>query len=648
MNRRHPLLAMVALLGLCAAILSSRAAAESRREGALVYDGIPAMPGVDAELSRYGTTRTAFFQDWLEDGSMLILTSFGNVEQVHRVIAPGGARTQLTFGEEPVRSAVAQPGTNRYLFSRDAGGNEAFQGYLGTGEGDAVQVTEAGTRNERFTFSPDGRTLAWSRLTPGQADADIMVMTNGDPASRRAVFRGTGTVAPVDIHGGRLLVEQRQSILENQYLVVDLADGGVTRLLPDRSGASFRNGRFLGDGSRVAMTMIGEGGFRTLVLLDIRTGAISPLTPATRWDVELFDVDRAGRRIAYSVNEDGFSRVHLVDLQRRDRRTSVPVPDGMLFDLRFSPDGGRLAVALSTATGGDVWSWDGSRLSRWTESELGGLDRAQLAQPSLIRFPSFDRRSIPAFVYRPAGAGNGRRPVIISIHGGPEAQERTWFNPEYQYWTNALGAVVIAPNVRGSTGYGQEYLTLDDGLRREDAVRDIGALLDWIATQDDLDPARVVVYGESYGGFMSLASLARYSDRLAGAIDVVGISHFATFLENTEGYRRERRRAEYGDERDPAMRTFFDRISPINLADRMRKPLLVVAGANDVRVPVSESQRIVSQIRANGGEAWLLVADDEGHGFQKRSNRLAQSQVQAMFLRRLFGLEPDATAASPR
>ena len=646
MRRYSLLFGSFALLAMLASVPNGRAAAETRREGALVYDGIPEVAAADAELSRYGGARTAFFQDWLQDGSMLILTSFGNVEQVHRVVAPGGARTQLTFGEEPVRSASVQPGGNRFLFSRDTGGNEAFQAYLGTGEGDAVQVTEPGTRNERFVFSPDGRRLAWSRLTPGQADADIMVMTVGEPGSRRAVFRGTGTVSPVDFDGDRILVEQRQSILENQYLIVGLADGRATRLLPDRTGASFRNGRLLGDG-KIAMTMIGEGGFRTLVMLDPASGALTALTPATRWDVELFDVDPSGRRIAFSVNEDGFSRVHLIDLQRPDRRTAVPIPDGMLFDLRFSPDGQRLAVALSTATGGDVWVWDGARLARWTESELGGLDRAQLAQPVLVRFPSFDRRSIPAFVYRPARPASGRRPVIISIHGGPEAQERTWFNPDYQYWTNALGAVVIAPNVRGSTGYGQDYLTLDDGLRREDAVRDIGAVLDWIATQGDLDPARVVVYGESYGGFMSLASLARYSDRLAGAIDVVGISHFTTFLENTENYRRDRRRAEYGDERDPAMRAFFDRISPINLVDRMRKPLLVVAGANDVRVPLGESQRIVSQIRANGGEAWLLVANDEGHGFQKRSNRLAQAQVQAMFLRRLFGL-PSGDAARPR
>ncbi len=640
-------LAIALLASFGASVLPAAASAETRRDGALVYDGIPEIQGADPALARYGRTRTAFFQDWLEDGSMLILTSFGNVEQVHRVAAPGGARTQLTFGGEPVRSALAQPGTNRFLFSRDAGGNEAFQAYLGTGEGDAVLVTEPGTRNERFVFSPDGRLLSWSRLTPGQADADIMVMSPGEPSSRRAVYRGTGTVAPVDVHGNLVLVEQRQSILENQYLVVDLSSGRATRLLPDRSNASFRNGRFLEGGRRVAMTMIGEGGFRTLVMLDLGTGALTPLTPAARWDVELFDVDPEGRRIAYSVNEDGFSRVTIVDLRQPDRRTRVPVPDGMLFDLRFSPDGARIAIALSTATGGDVWCWEGGRVSRWTMSELGGLDRDRLAQPSLVRFPSFDGRSIPAFVYRPTGRADGRRPVIVSIHGGPEAQERTWFNPDYQYWTNELGAVVVAPNVRGSTGYGQDYLTLDDGLRREDAVRDVGAVLDWIATQPDLDPARVVVYGESYGGFMSLASLARYSDRLAGAIDVVGISHFATFLENTEGYRRDRRRAEYGDERDPAMRAFFDRISPINLVDRMRRPLLVVAGANDVRVPLGESQRIVSQIRANGGEAWLLVANDEGHGFQRRSNQLAKAQVQTMFLRRLFGLPPGG-AARPR
>jgi dipeptidyl aminopeptidase/acylaminoacyl peptidase len=640
-------LAAFATFALCLAAAAA-GSAEVRQVGALTYDGIPIehqdpLPGE----GRFDNMRSAFFQGWLADGSILIQTRFGNVDQVHRVDGPQLARTQLTFGADPVNESVAQPGSDRFVFERDAGGDEAYQGYFGRSEGDAVRITDPGTRNEAFVFSPDGSLLAWSRMVPGKADAAVMIMSPGAPESRRMAFQGKGTVAPVDISGDGefLLVEQRESIVRNQYLLVDTRSGKATHLLPERPEAAFRNGRFLPDGRRVALTLIGDDGIRSFAVLDIAEGKLRFPAGRAEWDVELFDLAPDGHRVALSTNQDGFSRVSIVDLDRPEMRRSVPVPDGMIFKLRFSPDGRRLGIGLSTATGGDVWSWDGGdKVVRWTRSELGGIDEASLSLPSLVRFRSFDGRTIPAFVYRPRKAAAGRSPVIISVHGGPEAQERTWFNPQYQYWTGSLGAVVIAPNVRGSTGYGSAYLSLDDGAKREDAVKDIGALLDWIAAQPDLDAGRVVVYGESYGGFMSLASLAAYSDRLAGAIDVVGISNFTTFLQNTEGYRRDRRRAEYGDERDPAMRAFFDRISPLARADRMRKPLLVVAGGNDIRVPVSESRAIVERVRADGGTAWLLVAADEGHGFQKRSNLVAQSRVQTQFLRRVFGQASTAGA----
>ena len=236
--------------------------------------------------------------------------------------------------------------------------------------------------------------------------------------------------------------------------------------------------------------------------------------------------------------------------------------------------------------------------------------------------------------------------MIIDIHGGPEAQSRPGFNPTYQQWIADLGAAVIVPNVRGSTGYGKDYVALDNGPLRQNSVRDIGALLDWIATQPDLDPERVVVHGGSYGGFMVLASLAAYSDRLAGAVDIVGISSFVSFLENTEGYRRDLRRVEYGDERDPAMRAVFEAISPLNLTDRMQKPLLVIQGANDPRVPRSEAEQIVSAVRGHGRPVWYLLAMDEGHGFRKKSNADAQAETTNLFLRQVFGLPtgPEAFA----
>jgi dipeptidyl aminopeptidase/acylaminoacyl peptidase len=306
----------------------------------------------------------------------------------------------------------------------------------------------------------------------------------------------------------------------------------------------------------------------------------------------------------------------------------------------FSPDNRRLGFTLNSATApGDVYTWElrARRLTRWTQSETGGIPQSTFVEPELISWRSFDDREITGFIYRPRTPGP--HPVVINIHGGPESQFRPGFSSTIQYWVNELGIAVIAPNVRGSDGYGRDFLALDNGPLREDSVRDIGALLDWVGAQDSLDDQRVVVYGGSYGGYMVLASMTHYNDRLAGAVDIVGISNFATFLENTSGYRRDLRRAEYGDERDPEMRAVFDRISPLNSINRVNRPIFVVHGYNDPRVPVSEAEQVYAAVRRNGGEAWLMIAMNEGHGFARRENQEAQREAETLFFRRVLRLE---------
>jgi dipeptidyl aminopeptidase/acylaminoacyl peptidase len=311
--------------------------------------------------------------------------------------------------------------------------------------------------------------------------------------------------------------------------------------------------------------------------------------------------------------------------------------------LRFHPDSRRLAMNLSTAqTPSDAFVMQLGRspenveyLQRWTFSEVGGLNTREFVEPELIRYPTFDLqkeapRLIPAFVYRPRS--EGPHPVIIYIHGGPESQYRPSFSNTFQMWLAELGAAVIAPNVRGSLGYGNDYLSLDDGVLREDSVRDIGALLDWIATQEDLDANRVAVYGGSYGGYMVLASAVHFGDRLKAAVDVVGISNFVTFLESTQDYRRDLRRTEYGDERDPGMRAFLERISPLHNVGKIDVPLLVVQGQNDPRVPVTESEQIVKALRERGKPVWYINALNEGHGYDRKENRDVYQQAAMLFL----------------
>jgi dipeptidyl aminopeptidase/acylaminoacyl peptidase len=303
--------------------------------------------------------------------------------------------------------------------------------------------------------------------------------------------------------------------------------------------------------------------------------------------------------------------------------------------LRWHPNGRELGFTLSSARSpADVYSIEieTGKLERWTFSETGGLNPESFSEPELIRWKSFDGRMISGFLYQPPARFARPRPVMIKIHGGPEAQYRPGFLGADNYFLNELGVAIIQPNVRGSAGYGKTFLALDNGMKREDAVKDIGALLDWIGTRPDLDKERVMVTGGSYGGYMTLAVMTHYNDRVRCALEVVGISNFVTFLERTEAYRRDLRRAEYGDERDPQMREFLLRISPLTNAHKIRKPMFIVQGKNDPRVPASESEQMVAAIRDNGVPVWYLLAEDEGHGFAKKKNRDVQLAATVLFV----------------
>jgi dipeptidyl aminopeptidase/acylaminoacyl peptidase len=369
-----------------------------------------------------------------------------------------------------------------------------------------------------------------------------------------------------------------------------------------------------------------EREFLTLRHHDPAGGAPTLVSGGVPWDVETVEISGDGRHLAYVANEDGISRLRVLTMPGHREIALPALPIGVIGNVGFSPDGRQLAVTLNSATSpSDVYviTLADATLTRWTQSEVGGLDAAKFRAPTLVRYETFDqvdgkRRTIPAFYYRPAG--DGPFPVVINIHGGPESQALPVFNPSIQFLVEELKVAVLVPNVRGSSGYGKGYLQLDNGLKRENSVRDIGALLDWIGRQPELDGKRVGVAGGSYGGYMVLASMVHYNDRIRAGIDVVGISDFGTFLKNTESYRRDLRRAEYGDERIPEIKAFHDRIAPLNNAGRISRPLFVAQGYNDPRVPWTEAEQIVKAVRGNGGEVWYLLLKDEGHGFRKKTN----------------------------
>ena len=511
-------------------------------------------------------------------------------------------------------------------------------------------LTDGESRNGATTWDRDGRQIAYSSTARNGTSNDIWMMDPDDPASARIIVESRDgaywSPAEFSASGSKVLVQSYVSIADSRVGVVDLDTGALSILAGGRDNRSTNSPVSFDDENDGVWFITDQGSeFRRLAWQSAEAGAEPEIiTTDLDWDVSGAEISHDRRRIAFTTNENGMSRVYLMDTANREYRVVDAIPTGLTFGLTFSPDDSRLAMTLSNATTpSDVFVLDlesdslgYGRLTRWTTSEVGGLDTSVFRTPELIHFPTFDEvdgkpREIPAWVYRPAGLGP--YPVIISIHGGPESQSRPGFSSTFQMWVDKLGAAVIRPNVRGSSGYGKTYTGLDNGFNREDSVRDIGALLDWIETQPDLDADRVAVSGGSYGGYMVLASAFHYSDRLKAAVDRVGISSFVTFLENTQDYRRDLRRAEYGDERDPEMRAYLEKIAPLNNVGKIRIPMLIVQGENDPRVPVTESEQVVAALREQGQTVWYMNALNEGHGYRKKENRDVYLQATVMFLR---------------
>jgi dipeptidyl aminopeptidase/acylaminoacyl peptidase len=439
--------------------------------------------------------------------------------------------------------------------------------------------------------------------------------------------------------GKTLLLSRFVSINESYPAMLELSDAKKSPLpIPGEGPVAFGAMKFAPDGKSVWMASDAQSEFRQLARLDLATMKYTWLTEDIPWDVDAIEVETKSGIIAFTVNEDGASSLYLLEDQKRRR---VELPLGQVGSLEFSPDGKQLGFSLARPDApADAYSLslaDG-KLARWTYSEVGGLNPESFVTATRIQFPAFDGRKIPAYYFKPRSASPERRAgVLINIHGGPESQYRPGFNGTEQFYLNELGMAVIHPNVRGSNGYGKTYLKLDNADKREDSVRDIGSLLDWVATRPELDASKVVVMGGSYGGFMVLSSLTHFSDRIKAGVDIVGIASFRSFLKNTSPYRQDLRRAEYGDERDPKMQAFFEKTDPLSNVDRINSALLVAHGRNDPRVPFSEAEQIARSVQARGKPVWTVYADNEGHGFAKKANRDYLTAVTVLFFREALG-----------
>jgi dipeptidyl aminopeptidase/acylaminoacyl peptidase len=619
--------------------------ADPRRPGAITASGVPVVPAELHEwLAQYQNVRDASFQGWAADGSgMLIRTRFGNSAQLHRVYEPGGRREQVTFFEEPTTGRPIPDRKGEYLATLSKGGNENFQIYCIDLEAFRTELlTDGKSRNELGPVSDDGQSMivASNRRTPG--DMDIYAVDPRKPGEWELLIKSSARWNPHDWSPDRqrFLVSRYVSINESYAFVFDMPAKEL-EALPVQTGTQGTSAigemAFAPDGRTYYLTTDSQSEFLRLARASIDKPAhYEYLTSDLKWDVDDIEVDDKSGRVAFTINENGASKLFVLE---DGKRREIPLPLGIASSLEFSPDGKQLGFTLAKPNSpSEAYSVAvaGGEPTRWTFSEVGGLDPAAFVVPELIRFASFDKREIPAWFYRPKGASAEKKaPVLIQIHGGPESQYRPIFSPTTQYYVSQ-GIAVIHPNVRGSAGYGKTYLRLDNAERREDSVKDIGALLDWIAKQPDLDASRVAVAGGSYGGYMVLASLVHFGDRLKAGVDYVGIANFITFLERTSPYRQDLRRAEYGDERKPEMRSVFERINPSANAKKIVSALMVAHGRNDPRVPFFEAEQIVDIVRGQGREVWTVYADNEGHGFAKKDNSDYVRAAEAMFIRRFL------------
>lgn len=619
-------------------------------DATVVFDGTPEIPpALHARLQQYLETRTATVQDIADDGeALLVTTRFADTAQAHRIARPLGERHQLTFGDEPVAGASFVPGDEEsVLIQSDAGGNENYQlSRLDLRTGRSTLITDGVHRQPEFLWSRDGAHLAYVSNARNGRDMDLWMSDGHGPGELFLEREGDWHLLDFSRDGTRLLIQEYVSISEQALYVVDVATRAVQRISPEQPQAD-RAAVFDVTGNHVYFASDRGGQYvqlydfriSDLALANARPDTITPLSGHDPWNVEDLALSADGRTLAYTLNEDGISVLRTIDLRTLRTVDVTGIPNGVISGLRFAREAPVLAFTVtSSALSGDAFTFDVRQheLSRWTESEMGGLDASRFVEPTLVHYTTFDQRAIPSFYYRPEG--EGPFPVVVYIHGGPESQARPWFIPLVQYLVLEERVAVLMPNVRGSDGYGRDYLALDDGAHREDTVRDIGALLDWVGQQGELDASRVAVYGGSYGGYMVLAALTHYSERLRAGVEIVGIANFVTFLENTADYRRDLRRVEYGDESDAAMRATLTEISPITHVDEIQTALFVAHGANDPRVPVEEAEQIVHAVREQGHEVWYMLARNEGHGFVRKENRDAFTELTVLFLERQLGI----------
>ena len=614
----------------------------------LIAENIPAIPkSLNEKIKKYSESRGANFTAIHPNGKELIMvTRFASTNQLHHLSKPLGNRKQITFFDEPVNSADYEPTKGEYLvYSKDIGGNEFGQLFrLDLKTMQSTLLTDGGrSQNGGMRWKKDGSGFYFSSTKRNGGDRDIYFMNPLKPQETQLILEVKGGgwgISDISEDGKKLLVGEYVSANESHLYLLDTETKKLTSIT-DRNEKQIVQGgaKFGKNPDEIWYVTDRDNEFNRLAIFNLKTKKINYFTTDIPWEVSNYTLSKDQSKLVFETNESGLNKLYLMDTSSKKYSEIKGLPIGLINNIDFTEDGKSLFFSQSTYdSSSDIYRLDlaSKNIERWTDSEQGEMAKSEMAQPKLIEWTSFDNMKISGFYYPASKKFTGKRPVLINIHGGPEGQSMASSLGSGNYYTNEMGVAIIYPNVRGSSGFGKTYIASDNGFNRMNSVKDISALLDWIAKQPELDKDRIMIMGGSYGGFMTLATAYEYADRIKCSVDIVGISDFNTFLKNTEEYRRDLRRVEYGDERDPKMSAFFTKIAPLNNTDKIKKPMFIIQGTNDPRVPVTEATQMRDKLKAQGNTVWYLEAKNEGHGFRKKENidfqRLAVIQFMQEFL----------------
>lgn len=519
--------------------------------------------------------------------------------------------------------AYPSPNGEYFAYTADEDGKELFQLYLlKTDSKNASQLTDSKYRNVEPLWSKDSKQIVYGTTPPGFQGMQLSVLSIEQPEKKRIIATSDTALQSADWSSDnqRIVYIEYLSNYSNQLLWQFDFQTGKSRLLtpkPKTEASIYFSPKYSSDGKGLYVISNAQSEFAELSYLDLNNLKLTRISNSIQADIDEFEISPDGKKIVFVSNEKGVSKLYLYDITSKTFSKLDWNKEGVIARLRWNSDSSEIAFRFAWyQSKGDIYSYNikTKESTLWAKAVSGGFPLDKFTKPELIQWKSFDGLNIQGLLYRPPSSFSGKRPVLIDLHGGPEEQVRPVLDDDFEYFVHELGVAVIRPNVRGSTGYGKNCLSLDDGVKREDATKDVGALLDWIASQSDLDPERVMVRGASYGGYLALTVAAKYSQRLRGAASLVGMTNLATFLRGTARWHKNQRRAEYGDERNPQIRTVLEKASPVRNAKKIKIPLLLTHGAKDPRVPLSESTQLAAAVRKNRTPVWQITVMNEGHG----------------------------------